>query len=213
MFAKIIHTKFATGTAGRFTGIAASFSSTPDRQGDIIVPGAFAATLSQWDARGGRIPVLLNHDHGQPIGALVSARETPAGLEVEGQLAAEVEGAERAMRLLETGALSMSIGYAIPQGGARLRADGVRELVVVDLAEVSLVAIPADPRAVVRQAKASIRDFEAAVRDALFLTKSEARRLAAVGYPALVRDAQPEHAETLDPRIVAALNRFASLSR
>lgn len=184
--------KFAAGQQGRFTGIAASFGPDPDRQGDVIIPGAFRDSLAAWEARGARIPVLWGHDPAEPIGAVLSAAETPDGLAIEGHLAEGVGNAERAMRLLTTGGLHMSIGFSIPPGGARLRDDGIRELLVIDLAEISLVAIPADPRAVVRAVKSDIRSFEAAARDVLGLSSREAKRLAAHGFAAMVREESPE---------------------
>ena len=215
--AKPLSFKFAAGSQGRFTGIASSFSTTPDRQGDIVRPGAYRATLAAWEARGARLPLLWNHDPAEPIGAVLSARETPEGLEVEGQLAQGVGNAERAFRLLETGGLSMSIGFTIPVAGARLRDDGIRELIAVDLAEISLVAIPADPRAVVRAIKSSPRDFETAAREALGLSAREAKRLTAGGYAALVRDEPADDAEQLRKaaeadaeRITHLLNRIAN---
>ena len=210
LFRKTLHLKFAPGAQGRFRGIAAGFSATPDRHGDVIVPGAFNATLEAWRARGARIPVLWQHDQSEPIGAIHEAAETSEGLEVEGQLAAGVGNAERAMKLLETGAMSMSIGFEIPPDSARLRGDGVRELRAISLVEISLVSVPADPFAVVRQVKSDIRSFEAAARDVLGLSSREAKRLAAGGYAALVRDESPEpHNDAL--AINAALLRIANL--
>lgn len=191
-FCKPIEFKFAAGKQGRFRGIAASFGPTPDRQGDIILPGAFAQTLRDWNDRGANIPLLWDHQTAEPIGAVQSAQETADGLEVEGLLAEGIGNAERAMRLLSTGALSMSVGFTIASGGARLRHDGVREIAAIDLAEISLVSVPADPRAVVREVKRDIRSFETAVRDALGLSSREAKRLAAGGFAAMVRDEPPE---------------------
>jgi len=201
--------KFADGQQGRFRGIAASFGPDPDRQGDVIQPGAFGDTLAAWEARGALIPILWQHDQAEPIGAVVSATETPEGLEIQGQLAPGIGNAERAMRLLQTGGLHMSIGFTIPAGGARLRGDGVRELIAVDLIEVSLVSIPADPRAVVREVKASPRSFEAVARDVLGLSAREAKRLAASGWTGLARD-EPAEADPNAQAIEAALSRIAN---
>lgn len=209
---KPLHCKFATGQQGRFVGIAASFGPEPDRHGDVIVRGAFAATLAAWEARGARIPLLWNHDPSEPVGAVQSATEGASGLEIDGQLAEGVGNAERAMRLLTVGGLHLSIGFDIAPGGARMRADGVRELLAIDLAEISLVPVPADPRAVVRQVKNDIRSFEAAARDVLGLSGREAKRLAAGGFAALVRDDQGEpeqnpHAQAIE----AALHRICNM--
>ncbi|AYN97235.1 hypothetical protein EAW52_10985 [Pseudomonas sp. LTJR-52] len=70
---------------------------------------------------------------------------------------------------------------------------GTRYFRAVELLEVSLVSVPANPAATIRQVKAfkdcqNIRDFESAVREALGLSAKQAKVLAARGWPALHRD-------------------------
>ena len=174
---------------GRFTGLAATFGPLPDRQGDVIAPGAFKATLAAFKANGGRLPLLWNHDSSEPVGAILKAQETDEGLEVEAVLALETSSGKRAFNLLKTGGLSMSIGFTIPEGTADQQGTK-RVLREVDLYEVSLVAVPANPGATIRSVKSLFptpRDLERAARDALGLSAREAKRLAAGGYSALVK--------------------------
>lgn len=183
--------KRATGQ-GRFTALASTFEL--DRQGDRIEPGAFARTLAALEKRGGRIPLLWNHDSDEPIGSIEAARETPDGLEVEAVIALATGQGARAYELLKSGALSLSIGFSIAPDGSTV-IDGVRVIRDLDLAEVSVVAVPANAGAVVHSVKTlypTPRDLERAAREQLGLSGREAKRLLAGGWTALTRDDEPE---------------------
>lgn len=132
----------ATPQAGRplrFAGYAAVFDR-PDRGGDVIRPGAFAAALK----RGGPVPLLWQHQGGQVIGRIEHLSEDKRGLRVIAQLGAGEEAA-RAARLLQGGKLDgLSFGYRVREAG---RDGPYRELREVELVEVSLVAEPMQPKA------------------------------------------------------------------
>ncbi|WP_448501670.1 HK97 family phage prohead protease [Sphingomonas sp.] len=108
----------------RFAGYAAIFDA-PDRGGDVVRRGAFAGA--------GPVPLLWQHG-GDAIGRIEALEEDARGLRVEG-----VIEAEEAARLVRIGAVNgLSFGYR-----ARSVGHGVhRELLRLDLAEVSLVAQP-----------------------------------------------------------------------
>lgn len=115
----------------RFAGYAAVFDRA-DRAGDVLCAGAFAGA----DA----VPLLWQHRHA--VGSAV-VREDGHGLHVEG-----VIDDPEAARLVRCRALDgLSVGYrplVVRQGGRR-------ELLRVDLAEVSLVAVPMQPMARITQ--------------------------------------------------------------
>lgn len=190
--------------AGSFTG----YASTPDldRSRDVIDAGAWSATLNAWAARGGRIPLLYLHRQDDPVGAITSAKATSRGLEVAGQIAVATPTGAVAYELAKVGGLSLSIGYTIPDGGARTDPQtGVRHIAAVDLWEVSLVPIADNPSAIVTGIKTAgdcktIREFEGLVRDALGLSNRTAKAVASKSWPILHRD-DAEHrrdGETLD---------------
>lgn len=216
-FSDPLHLKRA-GPQGTFTALASTYQL--DRQGDRVLPGAFRRTLERLAASGGRIPLLWNHDQRDPIGAIADARETADGLEVDGQLALALPRASEAQALLEAGALSCSIGFSIAPGGADISGP-VRLISDIDLHEISLVAVPANAGAVVRDVKAlypTPRDLERALREALHLSGREAKRLVAGGWQAMATgaDAAPPNAdEPIDPnteaRILRALERTRSI--
>ncbi len=110
--------------AVRIEGYAAVFDRV-DRAGDVFRAGAFAGV--------GRVPLLWSHG-GTPVGTIEAIGEDATGL----RIVATVEAAEPA-RLVRAGAVAgLSVGYRprVVRQGAR------RELLAVDLAEVSLVAVP-----------------------------------------------------------------------
>lgn len=73
---------------GQFTALVSVFGNK-DSVGDVVVPGAFTATLADWAAKGDPIPVLWAHDWDDPfshIGIVLDAKEDEQGLLVTGQI-------------------------------------------------------------------------------------------------------------------------------
>ena len=119
----------------RFAGYAAVFGR-PDKGGDIIRKGAFAAALQ----RAGEVPLLWQHKAGAVIGRIEHLSEDDRGLRVIAAV-----GDERASRLLEARKVDgLSFGYRVREAKS---AGANRELIELDLVEVSLVANPMQPRA------------------------------------------------------------------
>jgi uncharacterized protein len=133
----------ALDSAGRFAGYASVFDVT-DSQKDVVVRGAFRATLA------GRVPdikLLWQHAQHEPIGVFERMFEDTHGLYVEGRLLLEVQRAKEAYALLKAGVVSgLSIGYSPIRYGFD-EEKGVRILHEVELWEVSLVTFPANSAA------------------------------------------------------------------
>ena len=125
------------GEDDRLSGYASLFGASDDG-GDVVAPGAFAASL----ARGGRrVKLLWQHDPAQPIGVWERVAEDGQGLRVEGRLLTEIRAGAEAVALLRAGAIDgLSIGYRSVR--AERLPGGGRKLVEVDLWEVSLVTFP-----------------------------------------------------------------------
>ena len=136
---------------GTFAGYASVFDVV-DSQRDVMRRGAFAATL-----KGRKTPVQLlwQHQWDSPIGVLAQIFEDAHGLYVEGRLLLGVAKAREAYALLKAGALKgLSIGFTVQK--ARRNPDtGARELLAVELFEVSLVTLPANEVATVTVVKAA----------------------------------------------------------
>ena len=123
----------------RFAGYASVFER-PDRGGDVVRRGAFAASLK----KRGEVPLLWQHRGGVVIGTIEHLSEDARGLRVIGTLGGGAE-ARRVAGLLGKGTIDgLSFGYRVKEAGRR---DCLRELREVELIEVSVVADPMQPQA------------------------------------------------------------------
>ncbi len=162
-----------TVTEGRVVAGYASLFGRKDQGGDVVVKGAYAASLKRLMASGGRVKMLWQHDPGAPIGVWDEVREDATGLWVKGRILTEVEKGREAAALLEAGAIDgLSIGYRTVK--AERDGKGQRLLSELELWEVSLVTFPMLPEARV-QAKAD--DAEASHWCDLAATLREASRV------------------------------------
>jgi len=134
---------------GRFAGYASVFDVT-DSQRDIMRVGAFRTSLK---LRQYPVQLLWQHQWENPIGIISDIFEDAHGLYVEGRLLLEVAQAREAHVLLKAGAIrGMSIGYTVKRAW-RDADSGARELLEVELWEVSLVTMPANEAAQVTVVK------------------------------------------------------------
>jgi len=181
-----IHTKAVSAgivetDSGGFRGYASRFLNI-DRQGDMVLPGAFAKALPQFMDDGGL--VLADHDNraGSVIGTLIDAKEDNTGLMVDVQFSATKAGQEVRRLMTEKALRKMSISfYAKParlnekqvhgvwsnygyrpdkrqmelaKSGAKMIGD------VSEIIEVSVVPIPANPEANILAVKSFDGDIE-----------------------------------------------------
>ena len=119
-----------------------------DRVDDIIVKGAFINSLSKKNVRED-IKFFLQHDSDKPIGYFTKMEEDERGLYCEGNFILELEESKEAYLLAKNRVLnSFSVGY-VPIKFSEKEIDGkqIRVLEEVDLFEISLVSIPANPEA------------------------------------------------------------------
>jgi len=117
----------------RFAGYAAVFDR-PDGGGDIVRKGAFAESLK----RASEVPLLWQHKAGRVLGVIEHLSEDKRGLRVIARLDEGAEG-RRVGALLRSGKLDgLSFGYRVREA----RSGAHRELIDLDLVEVSLVAKP-----------------------------------------------------------------------
>ena len=106
-----------------------------DRGGDVVRAGAFAASLKAARA----VPLLWQHRPGASIGVIETLAEDARGLRVVARVTHAAAAA-----LVARGALTgLSFGYRVTAA----RGKDPRELLALDLAEVSLVAAPMQPLA------------------------------------------------------------------
>ncbi|GGA00333.1 hypothetical protein GCM10011497_33670 [Elstera cyanobacteriorum] len=135
----------ALAAEGRVEGYGTVFE-VPDLEGDIITPGAFAASLDRHRQAGTAPRLLWQHDPTQPIGRWVEVREDARGLRLTGQLALETQAGREAYALLKQGALDgLSLGFLIRR--AESAGPGQRRILEADLLECSPVTFPCHPEA------------------------------------------------------------------
>lgn len=166
---KAVETTVNGGGAGSFKGYAARFLNI-DRQGDIILPGAFSGAIQTFMDDGGM--VLADHENktSAVIGTLIDAHEDRSGLMVDVALSATKSGQEVRQLLKEKALRKMSISFYAKRP-TRIPDSAIRELwqkynykpseaqkqlaksganlisEVAEVLEVSIVPIPANPGA------------------------------------------------------------------
>lgn len=196
--------KFAAPDAGEIVGLASTFGNA-DAMGDIVAPGAFAATIAEHTSADTMPAMLWAHQMGEPIGRWVSMRETERGLEVRGKLS-DVPRARDARTLAADGALGLSIGFR--PGDYDTNDTGNRVLRAVELVEISLVAVPANSRAKITSVKSgepiTPRMLESILRDA-GVPKAMAVGVVTKGY----RGATDDRREADDAAIQSIVNSLA----
>jgi uncharacterized protein len=128
----------APGT-GVFEGYASLFGKR-DQQGDVVMAGAFAQSLAAKGAE--NIRMLFQHNPAEPVGTWVELIEKPRGLWVRGRLNLKVQRGRELLALLESGGLDgLSIGFKTIRA-RNDRVSGTRQLLNIDLWEISLVTFP-----------------------------------------------------------------------
>lgn len=140
----------AVGDAGEIEGYASNFGNR-DLVGDIVQRGAFTKSLAGRPAGG--VAMLWQHDQKRPIGVWTEITEDAVGLRVKGRILTQTRDGADAFEFAKAGAVrGLSIGYR----ATRHRRDHERKarlLDAVDLHEISLVAIPANPLSVLESVK------------------------------------------------------------
>ena len=163
----------------RVEGYASVFNSV-DKVGDTILPGAFQKSLES----GVEIKMYYEHNRLLKPGKWERLAEDKRGLKSAGQLTRDHSVAKDLRAELRHGTVrGLSIGYVIPDGGAKSRDDGGRDLSRIDLIEVSFTGSPAEPQAIVTAWKSELEtitnlsDFEAFLRESGAYSKSMATAL------------------------------------
>lgn len=129
-----------------FAGHAALFDVI-DRGGDIIRRGAFAAARPP-------VPLLWQHDPARVIGRIDMLREDALGLAVAGTIDGRPGTADSVLALLRERQIDgLSFGYRVRAsrpGPPGRNGRPSRELLSVEIVEISIVAQPMQPAARIR---------------------------------------------------------------
>jgi HK97 family phage prohead protease len=146
-FAKLALTRTPSDGSGYFEGLASTWDV--DRDGERFAFGAWADSITEWEAVGSMPPLFYNHQTDSPddiIGRVLRMQETVNGLLIAGQLDLGNPRAVSVYARMMAGTLdSMSVGY-IPEQ-ARGHDSGAPVIEKADLLEVTLTPVPANPHA------------------------------------------------------------------
>jgi len=205
----------ASGDNGKFTGYGSVFNVL-DKGGDIIVPGAFSASLQRWKESGRQVPMLWQHDTGEPIGHWPDLKEDDHGLlGTDAELWLEDSSYARlAQKGMKTKTITgLSIGYRVKKYSKDTNT-GVFTLQELDLVEISVVTNPMNDQARISSVKSmieagklpSLPEFENFLREAGGFSKSQAAAIAGGGLSKLLSRGEPAGVNTGD--ILAALSSF-----
>lgn len=138
---------------GVFEGYGA-INHNMDSHGDVIMPGAFSASLAEHKAAGSMPGLFVEHSAFKggdplPVGVWTSMEEDGTGLRVKGKLSAlDTDHGRRLRSLMADGALrGLSIAFSIPPGGAIIgtkAGEPKRTLNAIDLHAVDIVRSPSN---------------------------------------------------------------------
>jgi len=177
-FDKSVTASAKANDAGGFRGYASRFLNI-DRQGDIILPGAFNKAVQEFMADGGLVLADHTNKTSAVIGTMLDAQEDRTGLIVDVAFSATKAGQEIRQLLREKAVKKMSISFLakrperysekqvlelwakynyrpshaqfkLAKGGANVISE------VAEILEVSVVAIPANPEAEI----VSVKSFD-----------------------------------------------------
>lgn len=169
-------------SAMQFEGHGAVFGNV-DRGGDVILPGAFARTLAQHKSDDTLPAMFWMHDVTRVAGKWIDMVEDDRGLATKGELAPTDLGKEIHTLLKMDAVRGLSIGY-IP---TKVDYDdgGVRLLKEVELLEVSIVAIPMNPKAQIAHVKSRLSErgeYVPTDKELAYLKREAERFLRARGF-------------------------------
>ena len=141
--------------AGTISGYFSTYDRIPDSYGDIVAPGAFTDTIKAREESGHKFPLCWNHDLNQIIGQVDSIEDTEKGPLMTASFF-NTPLAQEKREIVKSGVVyQFSFAYDVKKAGMVELEDGTKanELQKLDLFEVSIVPIPANPRAEVTDVK------------------------------------------------------------
>ena len=162
--------------AGTISGYFSTYDRIPDSYGDVIAKGAFTETIRKRKESGHPFPLCWNHDLNQIIGSVDpdDIEDTDKGPLMKASFF-NTQLAQEKREIVKSGVVyQFSFAYDVLEAGPVELENGVKayELKKLELFEVSIVPVPANPRAEMTDIKAgrrnSAKDADA-IREAITL--------------------------------------------
>lgn len=201
-----VHLDFKAAAEGVFTGYGSTFGNIDDGN-DIMMPGAFAASLKKRGPNG--VKMLWMHDSSQPIGVWEAIEEDQKGLKLSGKLLLSVQKAREVYDMMKAGIIdSLSVGYRTLKSNFDT-VTSVRKLQEVDLWEVSAVTFAMNEKATIEMVKGGFeiptrKQIETVLRNEGGFSNADARKAAAL-VKRILRNGEDEPATMLRNEDVHAL--------
>lgn len=148
--------------AGTISGYFSTYDRIPDSYGDVIEKGAFTDTIKAREESGHPFPLCWNHDLNQIIGAVDKIEDTEHGPLMTAHFF-DTALAQEKRELVKQGVVyQFSFAYDVKgweKPSAEEEKNGIYNILTkLDLFEVSIVPIPANPRAEVTDVKSGKRN-------------------------------------------------------
>ena len=119
-----------------------------DKQGDIILPGAFGKIDMP------KIKLLWQHDHNAPIGGITEIKDDRYGLYIKAIITQETTLGKEVIALTKQKIVNgLSIGYECCK--AYYDNNNIRHLEQINLLEISIVTFPANEFAIIHNSALS----------------------------------------------------------
>lgn len=167
----------AAGDDWLVEGYASTFGNV-DLGYDVVMPGAFDRTL----ADGHKISFLHSHDPRLVLGIPKKLKQDKKGLFGSFKISKTTLGADTRELLMDDAMGGFSIGYATKD--ADLTEGGVRQLLEIELYEVSLVSMPMNPKAIIT----NVKDYLASIGVSPDMTLAEKAAALQDGLAKLIED-------------------------
>ena len=148
--------------SGSISGYFSTYDRIPDSYGDVIAKGAFNETIQKRKESGHPFPLCWNHDLDKIIGSIDPGEieETDKGPLMTASFF-DTPLAQEKRELVKSGVVyQFSFAYDVLEAGPVELENGTKanELRKLDLFEVSIVPIPANPRAEMTDVKSGKRN-------------------------------------------------------
>ena len=149
--------------SGTISGYFSTYDRIPDSYGDVIAEGAFTETLKARKESGHPFPLCWNHDLDQIIGTVDNIEDTEKGPLMTASFFDTPLAQEKRALVLSGCVYQFSFAYEVKKAAQVELEDGTKanELRELELFEVSIVPIPANPRAEVTEIKSGRRNSKA----------------------------------------------------
>jgi HK97 family phage prohead protease len=209
--------------AGTISGYFSTYDRIPDSYGDVIAPGAFAETIQKRKESGHPFPLCWNHDLDQIIGAVYPDKieDTEKGPLMTASFF-DTPLAQEKREIVKSGVVyQFSFAYDVLDAGPVELDEGVKawELRKIDLFEVSVVPIPANPRAEMTDVKSGRRNRksdEDTIKQIISLAQSlldeaDDADVADDGEDEPEANGKPEEQKASNPKAEALLEYFKNL--